>query len=98
MTKRSGACLRKQAKNVLSHNESRANERDFGRGKLMMRDKYQRRAYAARRMSGAVDRLILAATTTDKEQARRWVEAWRLAAGIRKPAQAFHDHPDSANR
>jgi len=51
------------------------------------RDKYQRRAYAARRMSEAVDRAILATTNFEKDQAARWVEAWRAASGIRKPAQ-----------
>lgn len=57
----------------------------------MRQDKYQRRAYAARRMSVAVDRTILATTSADKTQAARWVKAWRQAAGIRKPAQAFCD-------
>jgi hypothetical protein len=51
------------------------------------RDFFQRRAYAARRMSKAVDRAILATADVDREQARRWVEAWRIVSGIRKPAQ-----------
>lgn len=39
-------------------------------------------------MSKAVDRLFLATTVTDKEKARKWVEAWRIVGGIRKPVQA----------
>jgi hypothetical protein len=39
-------------------------------------------------MSKAVDRLFLATTAADKEQARKWVEAWRIIGGIRKPIQA----------
>jgi hypothetical protein len=38
-------------------------------------------------MSKAVDRLILATDAADREQARKWVEAWRIVGGIRKPAQ-----------
>jgi hypothetical protein len=52
------------------------------------RDFFQRQAYAARRMSNAVDRVILAASPEDREQASRWVEAWRLVSGIPKPAKA----------
>lgn len=54
----------------------------------MKRDFFQRRSYAARRMSKAVDRVILATHAADREKARKWVEAWRIVGGIRKPAQA----------
>jgi hypothetical protein len=57
------------------------------RAKNMKRDFFQRRSYAARRMSKAVDRLILATDAADREQARKWVEVWRIVGGIRKPAQ-----------
>jgi hypothetical protein len=52
------------------------------------RDFFQRQEYAARRMSKAVDRMIRATDAADREQARRWIEAWRIVSGIRKPAQA----------
>lgn len=51
----------------------------------MKRDKYQRRAYAARRMSLAVDRLIRASNQA-KANAKKWVNAWASSAGIRRPA------------
>lgn len=54
----------------------------------MKRDIYQRRSYAARRMSKAVDRFILASDFVERDKARKWVEAWRNASGIRKPVQA----------
>jgi hypothetical protein len=54
----------------------------------MKRDFFQRRAYAARRMSKAVDRGILATSPADREQAQRWINVWRIVGGIRKPAQA----------
>lgn len=54
----------------------------------MKRDFFQKRAYAARRMGKAVDRAILATDPTDRERASKWVEAWRIVGGIRKPAQA----------
>jgi hypothetical protein len=38
-------------------------------------------------MSKAVDRAILATADADREQARRWIEAWRIVSGIRKSAQ-----------
>jgi hypothetical protein len=50
----------------------------------MKRDKYQRRAYACRRMSLAVDRSIRAANPAEKAQAKRWAEAWAKAGGIRR--------------
>jgi hypothetical protein len=67
----------------------KSGELELNKGeKPMKRDFFQRRAYAARRLSVAVDRGILATSPADREQARRWVEAWRVVSGIRKPAQA----------
>ena len=45
----------------------------------MPRDQHQRRAYALRRMSKAVDRAIV---KRNPERARRWVNAWAIAAGL----------------
>lgn len=39
-------------------------------------------------MMRAVDKLLQAATETDKEQARKWVNAWRAAGGECKPRLA----------
>jgi hypothetical protein len=47
----------------------------------MKRTIYQRRSYAARRMSLAVDRVI---RSENPAAARRWVNAWAAAAGIRR--------------
>ena len=55
---------------------------------MMRKNFFQRRSYAARRMSMAVDRLFLATTAGETDQARKWVEAWRIVGGIRKPVQA----------
>lgn len=48
----------------------------------MKRDRWQRRAYALRRMSSAVDRVIRG---EHPEQARLWANAWAVMAGV-KPA------------
>lgn len=48
----------------------------------MRRDTNQRRAYALRRASLAVDRMIRAATADEKAQAARWAAAWGTKAGI----------------
>ncbi len=55
---------------------------------MRQRNFFQRRSYAARRMSKAVDRLFLATIASDEDRARKWVEAWRIVGGIRKPLQA----------
>lgn len=39
----------------------------------------QKRAYAQRRLSRAVDRIIVGKTDVDKARAARWVLAWQLA-------------------
>lgn len=46
------------------------------------RDRYQRRGYALRRASLAVDRMIRAAAPDEKAQAARWAAAWGAKAGI----------------
>lgn len=48
----------------------------------MRRDRYQKRAYALRRLSRAVDRLIVAATPEQKAHARRWAALWNRAAKL----------------
>lgn len=42
----------------------------------MRRDKYQRIAYAIRRLSIAVDRVMLAKSEKEKQQALSWAKAW----------------------
>ena len=51
------------------------------------RDSDQRRAYAMRRLSLAVDRTIRAAQPADEERAMRWVEAWAVVAKLQSSAQ-----------
>jgi hypothetical protein len=51
----------------------------------MKRTRFQRKAYAARRMSLAVDRVI---RSENPAAARMWVNAWAAAAGIRRYVQA----------
>jgi hypothetical protein len=46
------------------------------------RDSHQRRAYAMRRLSLAVDRMIRATQPADEERAMRWVDAWAAVAGL----------------
>ena len=46
------------------------------------RDIHQRRAYAERRASLAVDRMIRATQPADEEHAIRWVNAWAAVAGL----------------
>ena len=48
----------------------------------MRRDIHQRRDYARRRASLAVDRMIRATTPGEKAQAARWAAAWGRKAGI----------------
>lgn len=48
----------------------------------MTRTAHQRRAYALRRMSRAVDRQIVATLDQDKARAGCWVLAWARLAGI----------------
>lgn len=45
----------------------------------MRSTRYQKRAYAMRRLSRAVDRMIVSKTEADKARAARWVMAWKLA-------------------
>ncbi|SAL52664.1 hypothetical protein [Caballeronia concitans] len=48
----------------------------------MKRDQQQRRAYALCRLSGAIDRYLLATTSAAKKRAMKWVKAWAMAAGL----------------
>ena len=41
-----------------------------------------RRAYAAHRVSAAVDRLIVVDSADEKRSASWWVQAWNLVAGL----------------
>jgi hypothetical protein len=43
---------------------------------------HQRKAYALRRMSLAVDRQIVASFEDEKSKAGRWVSAWARFAGL----------------
>ena len=47
------------------------------------KDPRQRQLYAMRRMSLAVDRMIIAKDKVQKDQAKRWAAAWGTASGIR---------------
>ncbi|GHU34808.1 hypothetical protein AGMMS50256_28980 [Betaproteobacteria bacterium] len=47
----------------------------------MKRDRYQRQAYALRRMSKAVERVVLSKDAEVKTRAARWAEIWRWRAG-----------------
>jgi hypothetical protein len=53
----------------------------------MKRDQWQRRAYAWRRLSKAVDRSIL----SGDPGAGRWAKAWAVAAGVRSRAWFYQD-------
>lgn len=48
---------------------------------MKRRDKHQRKAYAARRASRAIDRLIRAKSAQEKAQACIWANLWGVAAG-----------------
>lgn len=54
----------------------------FLEGGSMLRTAEQRRAYACRRLSLAVDRQIVATNDEVKARAGRWVLAWARLAGI----------------
>lgn len=46
-------------------------------------DIHPRRTQVMRRLSKAVDRVIVAKTQADKDLAKRWAAAWAFAAGLR---------------
>jgi hypothetical protein len=48
---------------------------------------HQRRAYAMRRASQAVDRMIRATSLDEKLRASRWAERWGLLAGVQPPSR-----------
>ena len=49
---------------------------------MTQRDIYQRKAYAMRRMSLAVDRLKQATSADDREKARYWIQIWGAVSRI----------------
>ncbi len=49
----------------------------------MKRDKYQKQAYAMRRASAAVDRVITAIDEKTTQKAKRWAELWGMKANYR---------------
>jgi hypothetical protein len=53
-------------------------------GKMMQRDIYQRKAYAIRRMSLAINRLKHATTPYDREKATCWIKIWGDVSRIRQ--------------
>ncbi|GHU37260.1 hypothetical protein AGMMS50256_34980 [Betaproteobacteria bacterium] len=59
----------------------------------MRRDRYQRQAYALRRMSKAVERVVLTKDAEVKARAARWAEIWRWRAGW-GPVPSVKYYPD----
>lgn len=51
---------------------------------MKRRDIHQRRAYAARRLSLAVDRIIVAASKPDRDKVKLWANVWARRAGMLK--------------
>lgn len=48
----------------------------------MKKDKHQKIAYALRRLSVAVDRIILAKTLEEKKRAQAWAGAWSVVGKL----------------
>jgi hypothetical protein len=48
----------------------------------MKKTKFEREAYALRRLSRAVDRAILSTNEHDKAQAKKWAALWSKKAGL----------------
>lgn len=57
----------------------------------MKRDNHQRRAYALRRMTLAVDRVIRASSPAEKERLKHWVQAWAIRGGLRKEVTDLYE-------
>jgi hypothetical protein len=57
------------------------NDHDSGDTMSRMRDTNQSRAYAARRASQAIDKLITATSEAEKAQAQIWARLWSALAG-----------------
>ncbi|WP_168793669.1 hypothetical protein [Paraburkholderia aromaticivorans] len=57
----------------------------------MQKDANRRKPYALRRISAAVDRLILATSAADKMRAAKWANAWAAIAGL--PEGVSRSHP-----
>jgi hypothetical protein len=51
---------------------------------MTQRDIYQRKAYAMRRMSLAINRLKHATSSDDREKARYWIKIWSAVSRIRQ--------------
>jgi hypothetical protein len=56
-------------------------DHDSGGTMTRMRDTNQSRAYAARKASQAVDKLVTATSATEKAQAQMWARIWGALAG-----------------
>lgn len=54
----------------------------------MRRTEAQKKTYRSRRCSMAIDRLILAQTAEEKDQARKWAMAWAYRAGLPRQISA----------
>ena len=52
--------------------------------KMTRRDIYQRKAYAIRRMSLAINRWKQATSSDEKEKASYWIKTWRAVSSIRQ--------------
>lgn len=50
---------------------------------MRRRDIHQRRAYAMRRLTKAVDRAIVAQSMDERLKASHWADAWAVLAGVR---------------
>jgi len=57
----------------------------------MKRDINQQRAYAMRRMTLAVDRVMLATTKAEQERLKRWVQVWAIRGGMRKEVTDLYE-------
>jgi hypothetical protein len=59
-------------------------ENGFKTMKMTRRDIYQRKAYAIRRMSLALNRFKQALTPEDREKASYWIKIWSAVSRIRR--------------
>jgi hypothetical protein len=57
------------------------NDHDSGGTMTRMRDSNQSRAYAARKASQAVDKLVTATSDAERAQAQVWTQLWGALAG-----------------
>jgi hypothetical protein len=59
-------------------------ENGFKKIKMTRRDIYQRKAYAIRRMSLAINRWKQATSSDEKEKASYWIKIWSAVSRIRR--------------